>query len=227
MPDASLYIVPTPIGNLSDITLRSIEVLKNADRILAEDTRKSGILLKKYQINTPLSSHHAFNEHKHLNSIISKLKDGEKLALISDAGTPVISDPGYLLVRECIKNHIKVEVLPGPTAFVPALIKSGFPVNSFCFEGFLPLKKGRKEKIKQIVKEPRTTVIYESPFRLIKTLKQLGEEAGYMRNASVSRELTKIYEETINGTLEELIQHFEKNGVKGEIVIVIKGNEVT
>jgi len=225
MPETLLFVVPTPIGNLGDITHRSIEILKSVDLILAEDTRKSRILLRKYEISTPLSSHHSFNEHKTLSSIITKLKSGQILGLISDAGTPAISDPGYLLIRECIKNDIPFEVLPGPTAFVPAIIKSGFPISSFSFEGFIPHKKGKQTKLKEIASEGKTVVMYESPYRLLKTLKQLAEETGQERNISVSRELTKIYEETITGTIQEVINHFEKNPVKGEIVIVLEGKK--
>ena len=221
----SLYLVPTPIGNLEDITLRALRILKEADVILAEDTRTTGILLKHYNISSKLQSHHTFNEHKTLEGLIKRLKDGEKIALVSDAGTPGISDPGFLLVRECLKNDIKVECLPGPTAFVPALVKSGLPCDSFIFEGFLPQKKGRQTKLQQLTQEDRTMVFYESPFRLVKTLEQLKEFLGAERQASVSRELTKIHEETKNGTLEELFQYFSAKTVKGEIVMVVAGKE--
>ena len=223
---ASLYLVPTPIGNLEDITLRAIRILKEADTILAEDTRTTGILLKHLNIKGNLQSHHTFNEHKTLEGIVNRLKGGEKIALVSDAGTPAISDPGFLLVRECLKHDIKVECLPGPTAFVPALVKSGLPCDSFIFEGFLPLKKGRQTKFKAMAEEERTMIMYESPHRLMKTLEQLKEYLGPERQASVSRELTKIYEETVNGTVGEIIAHFAaKTTIKGEIVIVVAGKE--
>jgi len=223
---ASLYLVPTPIGNLEDITLRAIRILKEADTILAEDTRTTGILLKHLNIKSNLQSHHTFNEHKTLEGIVNRLKGGEKIALVSDAGTPAISDPGFLLVRECLKHDIKVECLPGPTAFVPALVKSGLPCDSFIFEGFLPLKKGRQTKFKAMAEEERTMIMYESPHRLMKTLEQLKEYLGPERQASVSRELTKMYEETVNGTVEEIIAHFAaKTTIKGEIVIVVAGKE--
>ncbi|MBX9850938.1 MAG: 16S rRNA (cytidine(1402)-2'-O)-methyltransferase [Cytophagaceae bacterium] len=221
----SLYLVPTPIGNLEDITLRALRILKEADVILAEDTRTTGILLKHYNISSKLQSHHTFNEHKTLEGLIKRLKTGEKIALVSDAGTPGISDPGFLLVRECLKNDIKVECLPGPTAFVPALVKSGLPCDSFIFEGFLPQKKGRQTKLQQLTQEGRTMVFYESPFRLVKTLEQLKEVLGTERQASVSRELTKLHEETKNGTLEELFQYFSAKTVKGEVVIVVAGQQ--
>lgn len=224
MPEeTSLFIVPTPIGNLEDITLRAIKILKYVDTVLAEDTRNSGILLKHLDIHKPLQSYHSFNEHKVLTSIIKRLEDGEKMALVSDAGTPAISDPGYLLVRECLKQSIKIECLPGPTAFVPALVKSGFPSDRFVFEGFLPPKKGRKTKIEKIAEEERTTILYESPHRLLKTLEQFSEVAGKDRLVSVSRELTKIFEETINGTIEEVMSYYSGKNVKGEIVIVLNG----
>jgi 16S rRNA (cytidine1402-2'-O)-methyltransferase len=222
---ASLYLVPTPIGNLEDITLRAIRILKEADTILAEDTRTTGILLKHLGIKGNLQSHHAFNEHKTLEGIVNRLKSGETIALVSDAGTPAISDPGFLLVRECLKHDIKVECLPGPTAFVPALVKSGLPCDSFIFEGFLPLKKGRQTKFKAMAEEERTMIMYESPHRLLKTLEQMKEYLGADRRASVSRELTKMYEETVNGTLEEIIQYFVAKTIKGEIVIVVAGKE--
>lgn len=221
----SLYVVPTPIGNLGDITLRSLEILKSVDSILAEDTRTSGILLKHYQINKALQSFHIFNEHKALNSVINKLKSGEVMALVSDAGTPGISDPGFLLVRECLKNQITIECLPGATAFVPALVKSGFPTNRFVFEGFLPHKKGRQTALKQLAEEERTIIIYESPHRLIKTLEQMLEFFEGERLVSISRELTKLHEETFTGTLTEVIAHFKTKEVKGEIVMVVKGKE--
>ncbi|MFZ6009884.1 MAG: 16S rRNA (cytidine(1402)-2'-O)-methyltransferase [Bacteroidota bacterium] len=219
----SLYLVPTPIGNLADITLRALDVLKSVDTILAEDTRTSGILLKHYSISKPLQSFHIFNEHKTLAGLIERLKKGEVMALISDAGTPGISDPGYLLVREALLNELPVECLPGPTAFIPALVKSGFPTDRFVFEGFLPHKKGRQTIIKQWVDEPRTIVLYESPHRLVKTLEQLMEFMGPDRRVSVSRELTKKFEETKTGTLQDVLTHFKQKEVKGEIVVVIDG----
>ncbi len=220
---AKLILVPTPVGNLKDITFRAVEVLKNADLILAEDTRTSSVLLKHFDIQNTLSAYHKFNEHKQTQIIIDKLLSGLTIALISDAGTPGISDPGFLLVRECLKNDIKVETLPGATAFVPALVNSGLPCERFCFEGFLPQKKGRQKRLKELAEEKRTVIFYESPYRLVKTLKQLAEVLGEDRQASVSRELTKIYEENIRGTLKELISHFENKTVKGEIVIITEG----
>ena len=221
-----LYLVPTPIGNLDDVTLRAINILNDVDLILAEDTRTSGKLLKHLNINRPLKSYHIFNEHQTIDMLISELKAGNKMALISDAGTPSISDPGFLLVRECLKANVKIECLPGATAFVPALVKSGLPSDRFVFEGFLPHKKGRQTRLKALAEESRTIILYESPHRLIKTLTQLGENLGLERQASVSRELTKIYEETINGSLEELKEHYEKGPVKGEIVIVVQGYNI-
>lgn len=218
-----LVLVPTPIGNLEDITLRAISTLKNADFILAEDTRTSSVLLKHFQISKPLLAFHQHNEHKTLQTVIEKISLANSAALISDAGTPGISDPGFLLVRECLRNNIEVETLPGPTAFVPALVNSGLPSSSFVFEGFLPQKKGRQTKLKQLAIETRTIILYESPFRLVKTLQQLSEYFGAERQASVSRELTKMFEENKRGTLAELIQHFTDKTVKGEIVIVISG----
>ncbi len=220
-----LCIVPTPIGNLKDITLRAIEVIKEADLVLAEDTRTSGKLLQHYNIDAPLMSHHMHNEHKKLPSLIQRLQSGETLALISDAGTPSISDPGFLLVRACIENKIEVECLPGATAFVPALVLSGLPTDRFVFEGFLPAKKGRQTRLQQLAEEPRTMVLYESPHRLLKTLKQLGEYFGPERIASVSREISKLHEETIRGTLKELTEHFEKHSPRGEFVIVVEGRK--
>ncbi|GAB1445230.1 MAG: 16S rRNA (cytidine(1402)-2'-O)-methyltransferase [Cyclobacteriaceae bacterium] len=221
----SLFLVPTPIGNLGDITLRSLEVLKQVDTILAEDTRKSGILLKHYNIQKPLVSFHIFNEHKKLTGLLEKMKLGETMALISDAGTPGIADPGFLLTRACLQEGIKLECLPGATAFVPALVKSGFPTDRFVFEGFLPHKKGKQTLLNKLAEEERTVVAYESPHRLEKTLNQMLEIFGENRRISVSRELTKIYEETITGTIKEVAAHFEKNKVKGEIVIVIDGKK--
>ena len=221
----SLYVVPTPIGNLGDITLRALEILKSVDSILAEDTRTSGFLLKHYQISKPLQSFHIFNEHKALQSIIQKLKGGEIIALVSDAGTPGISDPGFLLVRESLKNDIKIECLPGATAFVPALIKSGFPTDRFVFEGFLPHKKGRQTLLKELAEEERTIILYESPHRLVKTLEQIVEFFGNDRLVSVSRELTKLHEETFTGTVADTLLHFQKKEVKGEIVMIVSGKD--
>ena len=217
------YLVPTPIGNLEDVTLRALRILKEADSILCEDTRTSSVFLKHYEINKPLISFHAFNEHKAVESVIQKIKSGQKLCFISDAGTPGISDPGYLLVRECLKNNISVECLPGPTAFVPALVKSGFPCDEFVFIGFLPVKKGRQTLFKQLAVEERTFILYESPFRVVKTLENLIEYLGENREISVSRELTKKFEETVTGTIKEVLQHFKSKEPKGEFVMVVKG----
>ncbi|NAS12445.1 16S rRNA (cytidine(1402)-2'-O)-methyltransferase [Poritiphilus flavus] len=220
-----LYLVPTPIGNLEDITLRAISVLKEVDLILAEDTRTSGKLLQRYEISTPMQSHHMHNEHKTLDGIIKRLKSGEQIALISDAGTPAISDPGFLLTRACVENDIPVECLPGATAFVPALVQSGLPNDRFVFEGFLPPKKGRQTRLKQLAEESRTLIFYESPYKLLKTLSDLSEYFGADRRVSVSRELTKLYEETIRGTLEEVQEHFKNKAPKGELVIVVAGKK--
>jgi len=220
---AKLYIVPTPIGNLKDITLRALEVLKDVDVILAEDTRQTSKLLKHYEIEKKLVAHHQHNEHKTITRVIESLQQGEKIALVSDAGTPAISDPGFLLARECLKNDIEVECLPGATAFVPALVNSGFPCDKFVFEGFLPHKKGRQTRLKLLAEETRTIIFYESPHRLIKTLKQLAEFFGEDRQASVSRELTKLHEENVRGTVTELVTYYETNTLKGEIVIVVEG----
>lgn len=225
MSSPSLYIVPTPIGNLADITLRALEVLKSVDLILAEDTRTSGFLLKHYTISKPLQSFHNFNEHKILASLIERMEKGEVMALVSDAGTPGISDPGFLIIRAALQANLKVECLPGPTAFVPALVKSGLPSDRFVFEGFLPQKKGRQTLFKQLAEEERTMIFYESPYRLVKTLEQFKEYLGADRKASVSRELTKMFEETVNGTIEEILTHFQAKEVKGEIVIVVAGKE--
>ena len=222
---ARLYIVPTPIGNLEDMTLRAIRILKEADLVLAEDTRKTLILLKHYGIENKLSSHHAFNEHKSVNAVIERLKGGSTIALVSDAGTPGISDPGFLLVRECLKENIMVECLPGPTALIPALVNSGLPCDRFVFEGFLPHKKGRQTRLLKLAEEESTLVFYESPHRLVKTLEQFSAFFGSGRLASVSRELTKIHEENARGTLEELASHFRDKVVKGEIVIVVEGKK--
>ncbi len=218
-----LYIVPTPIGNLKDITLRAIETLKNVDLILAEDTRTSVRLLNHYQIIKPLSPYHQHNEHKVLHHLTDQLLQGKKMALLTDAGTPGISDPAFLLIRECIKVGVRVECLPGATAFVPALINSGLPTNRFIFEGFLPLKKGRQTLLKKLAEEERTIVFYESPMRLVKTLEELIMYFGEERHCCVSRELTKIFEENKRGTLTELLFYFKEKGVKGEIVIIIQG----
>jgi len=220
---SQLYLVPTPIGNLKDITMRALEVLTQVDTILAEDTRTSLKLLNHYQIKNTLESFHAFNEHKRLKSLVDRLKNGETMALISDAGTPAISDPGFLLVRACNESQIKIECLPGATALIPALVNSGLPSDRFVFEGFLPPKKGRKSRLESIGEQSKTVILYESPHRLLKTLEQLSEHLGDNRRASVSRELTKIHEETINGTLGELINYYKNNTLKGELVIVISG----
>lgn len=220
-----LYIVPTPIGNLKDITLRAIEVLKTVDLILAEDTRTSGKLLKHFEISTPSQSHHMHNEHKTVKNLVQKLQSGTSIALISDAGTPAISDPGFLLTRACIENKIDVECLPGATAFVPALVNSGLPNDKFVFEGFLPVKKGRQTRLKLLAEETRTIIFYESPHKLIKTLTHFCEYFGEDRQVSVSRELTKLYEETIRGTTKEVLSHYTNKPPKGEIVIVVAGNK--
>jgi 16S rRNA (cytidine1402-2'-O)-methyltransferase len=218
-----LYLVPTPIGNLKDITLRSLEVLKDVDVILAEDTRTSSHLLKHYQINKPLTPYHQHNEHKVLQHLIAQLQQGKRMALVTDAGTPGISDPAFLLVRECIKANVKVESLPGATAFVPALVNSGIPTNRFCFEGFLPLKKGRQTIFKKLATEKRTMIFYESPMRLVKTLEEMIVYFGENRLCSVSRELTKLFEENKRGTLLEVVNHFKEKSIKGEIVLVVAG----
>ena len=223
MPDnINLYLVPTPIGNLDDITLRAIKVLSEVDVILAEDTRTSGKLLKHHNISKPLQSYHIFNEHQAATKLVDRMNAGETFALISDAGTPSISDPGFLLVRETIGAGLEVNCLPGATAFVPALVNSGLPSDKFVFEGFLPHKKGRQTRLKKLAEEERTIILYESPHRLIKSLEQLKEFLGD-RQASVSREISKMFEETIRGTFTELVEHFTKNGVKGEFVMVIEG----
>jgi 16S rRNA (cytidine1402-2'-O)-methyltransferase len=220
-----LYLVSTPIGNLKDITLRAIEVLKEVDLILAEDTRNTSHLLNHYQISKPLSPYHQHNEHKIVQHLVKQLLEGKKMAVVTDAGTPGISDPAFLLVRECIKEGIKVECLPGATAFVPALVNSGIPTNRFVFEGFLPLKKGRQTLLKQLAEEERTMVFYESPVRLVKTLEEFSTYFGADRICSVSRELTKLFEENKRGTLTELAGYFAGKAVKGEIVIVVAGKE--
>ncbi len=218
-----LYIVPTPIGNLQDITYRAVNVLKEADLILAEDTRTSGNLLRHLEISRPMQSYHIHNEHQTHGKLIERLLKGETMALISDAGTPAISDPGFLLVRECIRNGIPVECLPGPTAFVPALVNSGLPTDRFVFEGFLPHKKGRQTRLESLKEESRTMIFYESPHRLLKSLQQFAEYFGADRQASVSREISKHFEETARGTLHEIIAYFAEKTIKGEIVIVIAG----
>lgn len=218
-----LYIVPTPIGNLDDITLRALKVLKEASIILCEDTRTSSVLLKHFDIRVPLWSHHKFNEHKTVETVAERIAAGQNVALISDAGTPGISDPGFLLVRTCIEQQLEVECLPGATAFIPALVISGLPCDRFLFEGFLPQKKGRNKRIAALANEERTIVLYESPFRLVKLLEQLAETLGADRRASVSRELSKLFEETQRGTLSELISIYSKKTVKGEIVVVVEG----
>jgi 16S rRNA (cytidine1402-2'-O)-methyltransferase len=220
-----LYLVPTPIGNLADITFRAIDVLKNVDLILAEDTRTSSVLLQHYQIQKPITPYHQHNEHKIIAHLTDQLQGGKTMALLTDAGTPGISDPAFLLVRECIKKNVVVECLPGATAFVPALVNSGLPINSFCFEGFLPLKKGRQTFLKKMAEEERTMIFYESPMRLVKTLNNFIEYFGAERQCSVSRELTKKFEENKRGTLQEVHDHFNTKPVKGEIVIVVQGKE--
>lgn len=218
-----LFLVPTPLGNLKDITLRALEVLQQADVILCEDTRTSGKLLQHYNITKPVSPYHQHNEHKILQHIVNQLVAGKTMALITDAGTPGISDPAFLLVRECLKNDVKVECLPGATAFVPALVNSGLPINRFVFEGFLPLKKGRQTMFKQLAVEERTMVFYESPMRLVKTLEEMSGYFGADRNCSVSRELTKMFEENKRGALQQVAEYFKAKTVKGEIVIVVEG----
>jgi len=218
-----LYLVPTPIGNLEDITLRAIRVLQSVDVVLAEDTRTSGHLLKHLEISKPMQSYHIHNEHQTIARLTDRMLKGETMALISDAGTPAISDPGFLLVRECIKLSIPVECLPGPTAFVPALVNSGLPSDRFTFEGFLPHKKGRQTRLKELAEESRTMVFYESPHRLLKSLEQLAEYFGDDRPASVSRELTKVFEENVRGSIREIITYFAEKSIKGEIVIIVAG----
>lgn len=220
---AKLYLIPTPVGNLEDITVRALRLLKEVSLILAEDTRTSAILLKHFGINTPLLSHHKFNEHQQVKHIAERIAQGEDIALISDAGTPGISDPGFLLVRTCVEQNIETECLPGATAFVPALVNSGFPCDRFCFEGFLPPKKGRQKKLLALTEEERTMIFYESPFRLVKALQQMAEIFGENRRACVAREISKIHESYLRGTLRELVAHFTETGVKGEIVILLKG----
>ncbi len=220
-----LYLVPSPIGNLGDITYRAVEVLKNADVILCEDTRTSSVLLKHYGIQKPLTPYHQHNEHKVLAHLLEQIQSGKTFALITDAGTPGISDPGFLLVRECVRNNIPVECLPGATAFVPALIQSGIPANRFVFEGFLPIKKGRQTMMKLLAEEDRTIILYESPHRLVKTLEELAAYLGEDRQAAVCRELTKMFEETRKASLKELAEHYKTAAPKGEIVLIISGKE--
>jgi len=222
---SKLILVPTPIGNLKDITSRAISILSDADLILAEDTRKTGNLLKHLGLEKNIQSHHKFNEHKTVSQIINKIREGKLTALVTDAGTPGISDPGFLLVRTCIEKGVKVECLPGPTAFVPALVISGLPSDRFCFEGFLPPKKGRNKRLKELVLEQRTMIFYESPHRLVKFLQQLTEVFGHERKASISRELSKVYEETLRGTLAELLEICSNRSLKGEIVVIVSGNK--
>ena len=220
---AKLYLIPTPIGNLEDITLRALRLLREADVILAEDTRTSSVLLKHYDIQGHLMAHHKFNEHASSVAVAERIEAGQNVVLISDAGTPGISDPGFLLVRTCVERGIEVECLPGATAFVPALVQSGFPCDRFCFEGFLPQKKGRLKRLQQLAGEPRSIVFYESPYRVVKCLEQLAEVFGAERRVAVSRELTKKFEETVRGTLSEVIAHFKAKPPKGEFVIVLAG----
>lgn len=220
-----LYVVPTPVGNLEDMTFRAIQILKEVDLILAEDTRTSGVLLKHFDIKNAMLSHHKFNEHQTVERIVERIKGGEQVALISDAGTPGISDPGFLIVRECVRNGIEVQCLPGATAFVPALVASGLPDERFCFEGFLPQKKGRATRLAQLQDEVRTMVFYESPYRLVKTLTQFAEVFGAERKVAVCREISKVHEESVRGTLAEVIAHFQQSEPKGEIVIVLAGKD--
>ena len=220
-----LYVVPTPVGNMEDMTFRAVRILKEADLILAEDTRTSGILLKHYEIKNAMQSHHKFNEHQTVEGIVNRLKAGETVALISDAGTPGISDPGFLIVRECVRNGIEVQCLPGATAFVPALVSSGLPDERFCFEGFLPQKKGRMTRLNALAEETRTMIFYESPYRLLKTLTQFMEVFGAERQVSVCREISKVHEESVRGTLQEVVAHFTETEPRGEIVIVLAGKE--
>ena len=220
-----LYLIPTPIGNLQDITLRALQILQEVDLILAEDTRTSGKLLQHFNISTPMLAHHKFNEHQTLEGVIRKLKEGMELALISDAGTPAIADPGFLLVRACIAEGVPVETLPGATAFVPALVNSGLPNDRFVFEGFLPDKKGRQTRLKNLIEETRTMIFYVSPHKLVKTIEEFAHFFGSERKASISRELTKIHEETLRGTLAELLTHFQNQNPKGEFVMILAGKE--
>lgn len=218
-----LFVVPTPIGNLEDITLRALRILKECDLLLVEDTRVSSVLLKHFGVETRMQSHHKFNEHRATERLVERLKGGETIALISDAGTPGVSDPGFYLVRACVQADVEVECLPGATALVPALVESGLPSDRFCFEGFLPPKKGRKTRLRQLASETRTMIFYESPYRVIKTLTQLAENLGEEREASVSREISKLHAETVRGTLRELVIHFTERAPRGEFVIVVAG----
>jgi len=222
---SKLFLIPTPIGNLKDITYRAVEILSSVDLILAEDTRRTGNLIKHYNIKSQLQSHHKYNEHKSVESVCSKILSGKTVALISDAGTPGISDPGYLLIRTCIEKEIPVETLPGPTALIPALVNSGLPCDRFCFEGFLPVKKGRKKRLAALVEETRTMIFYESPFRLVKTLDEMAEYFNPDREASISRELSKVFEQNIRGTLSYLSEYFNNKPPKGELVIVVSGKK--
>ena len=222
---SKLYIIPTPVGNLEDITQRSIRILKEVDIILAEDTRKTGILLRHYNITTRSLSHHKFNEHKFLDSLVSRIAGGESMAIVSEAGTPGISDPGYLLIRECLRNAVEVEALPGPTAFLPALVASGLPCDRFCFEGFLPQKKGRQKRLDQLSEENRTMVFYESPFRVRKSLQQFAEVFGEQRPACLAREISKIHEEYLRGSIAEILSALEDRELKGECVLMIGGKD--
>lgn len=221
-----LFVVPTPVGNLEDMTFRAIRTLKEVDLILAEDTRTSSVLLKHFEIKKPMISHHKFNEHRTVESVVNRLKAGENVALISDAGTPGISDPGFLVVRECVRNDVEVQCLPGATAFVPALVSSGLPNDRFCFEGFLPQKKGRMTRLLSLQDEHRTMIFYESPYRLVKTLTQFQEYFGAERQVSVCREISKLHEECVRGSLSEVIEHFKANEPRGEMVVVLSGKEV-
>ena len=220
-----LFVVPTPVGNLEDMTFRAVRVLKEVDLILAEDTRTSSVLLKHFEIKKPMMSHHKFNEHKTIEGVVARLEAGENIALISDAGTPGISDPGFLVVRECVRHGIEVQCLPGATAFVPALVSSGLPNDRFCFEGFLPQKKGRMTRLITLQSEVRTMIFYESPYRLVKTLTQVSEYFGAEREVAVCREISKLHEECVRGTLAEVIEHFKANEPRGEIVVILKGKE--
>jgi 16S rRNA (cytidine1402-2'-O)-methyltransferase len=220
-----LFVVPTPVGNLEDMTFRAVRVLKEVDLILAEDTRTSSVLLKHFEIKKPMMSHHKFNEHKTIEGVVARLEAGENIALISDAGTPGISDPGFLVVRECVRHGIEVQCLPGATAFVPALVSSGLPNDRFCFEGFLPQKKGRMTRLLTLQSEVRTMIFYESPYRLVKTLTQFSEYFGAEREVAVCREISKLHEECVRGTLAEVIEHFKANEPRGEIVVILKGKE--
>lgn len=218
-----LYIVPTPVGNLEDITLRALRILKEVDMVLAEDTRNTKFLFKHFEINKPVQSYHSFNEHKIVDQMLGRLLHGSTIALVSDAGTPSISDPGYLIVRKCIEHQVEVECLPGATALIPALVNSGLPCDKFCFEGFLPQKKGRQKRMKELADESRTMIFYESPFRLLKALEEFSVVFGTDRRACVSRELSKIHEENVRGTLEVLLTYYKEKNIKGEIVIVVEG----